>query len=113
MLALCLKAGKARVLAATAFLIGIIGLADWAVGPTMSLGVLYILPMMLGAVVMRPATIALLAVVCSSLRASFDTAGSPVELKLRFVFAVIAYFVSGLFVSGWVRNHELVTNHLS
>jgi signal transduction histidine kinase len=68
--------------------------------------------MMLGAVVLGPVQLAFLAVVCSYLRSLFDTSGSPAELTLRFVFAVVAYTVSGLFVSGWVRNHELVRNHL-
>jgi PAS domain-containing protein len=76
------------------------------------LAALYIVPMMLGAVVLGPVQIAFLAVACSYLRSLFDTSGSPAELTLRFVFAVVAYAVSGLFVSGWVRNHELVRNHL-
>jgi len=78
-----------------------------------SLAALYIVPMMLGAVALRPSQIALLAVLCSYLRSLFDTPGSPAELALRFVFAALAYIVSGLFVSGLVRNHELVSSHLT
>jgi signal transduction histidine kinase len=46
------------------------------------------------------------------LRSLFDTPGSNAELALRFVFALLAYTLSGLLVSGLVRNHELVRNHL-
>jgi two-component system sensor kinase FixL len=112
MIALLLRAGRVRILATTAVLVALVGLADWLVGHNVSLAALYIVPMMLGAVVLRPVEIAVLAVACSYLRALFDTTGSPAELMLRFVFAVAAYFVSGLFVSGWVHNHELVRNHL-
>ena len=112
MIALLLRAGKIKILATTAILVALTALIDWAVGRNVSLAALYIVPMMLGAVVLGPAQIAVLAVLCSYLRSLFDTSGSFAELILRFVFAVAAYFVSGLFVSGWVRNHELVRNHL-
>ena len=112
MIALLLRAGKIKILAITAILVVLMALADWLVGRNVSLAPLYIVPMMLGAVVLGPPEIAFLAVVCSCLRSLFDTPGSTAELTLRFVFAVAAYFVSGLFVSGWVRNHELVRNHL-
>lgn len=112
MIALLLRAGKVKILATTAILVALTALIDWAVGRNVSLAALYIVPMMLGAVVLGPAQIAFLAVLCSYLRSLFDTSGSFAELILRFVFAVAAYFVSGLFVSGWVRNHELVRNHL-
>jgi two-component system, LuxR family, sensor kinase FixL len=112
MIALLLRAGKFKILATTAVLVLLTALLDWAVGRNVSLAALYIVPMMLGAVVLGPAPIVFLAIVCSYLRSLFDTSGSSAELGLRFVFAVAAYFVSGLFVSGWVRNHELVRNHL-
>ena len=112
MIALLLRAGKVKILVSTAILVVLVSLADWLVGHNVSLAPLYIVPMMLGAVVLSSLEIAVLAAVCSYLRALFDTSGSNAELALRFVFAVAAYFVSGLFVSGWVRNHELVRNHL-
>ncbi len=112
MIALLLRAGKVKILVTTAILVVVTALVDWLVGRNVSLALLYIVPMMLGAVVVRPAEIVFLAVLCSFLRSLFDTPGSPAELALRFVFAVLAYIVSGLFVSGLVRKHELVRHHL-
>ena len=112
MIALLLRAGRVKILATTASLVALISAADWLVGRNVSLAPLYIVPMMLGAVVLTPAQLALLAVLCSYLRKLFDTSGSTAELALRFVFAVLAYSISGLFVSGLVRNHELVRSHL-
>ncbi len=66
-----------------------------------------------GAVVLRPAETA--AASCpyrSLLRACFDTPSSHAELILRFLFAVLAYFGSSLFVTALVRNRALVIEHL-
>ncbi len=108
-----LKAGKPKILACTVVLLAMTTLVDWATGHNVSLAVLYILPMMLGAVVLRPADTFVFAVVCSYLRSWFDVPGSPADLALRFVFAVLAYFVSGLFVTALVRNHEQAVRHFN
>jgi PAS domain S-box-containing protein len=108
-----LKAGKIKILTATACLVGIIALVDRAVGPTVSLGVLYIFPMMLGAVVLHPWETALLAILCAYLRSRFDVPSSQAEVYLRFAFASAGYAVSGLFVTALVRNRHLVAEHLS
>jgi two-component system sensor kinase FixL len=109
---LCLKAGRMRVLAITAALMTSIAIVDWSVGNTFSLGVLYILPMMLGAVVLRRLETLVLAIVCAILKALFDTPGSHAEISLRFAFASLAYFCSALFVTALVRNRKLVVEHL-
>ncbi len=87
--------------------------ADWVTGHDISLAAIYILPMMVGAVVLNPWEIALFAVLCSYLRSSFDIPGTPADLALRFVFAALAYLASGLFVRALVRNHEQTTRHLN
>ena len=109
---ICLRAGSLKVLAVTAAVMAVIAFADWSVGNTFSLGVLYIVPMMLGAIVLRPFQTLLLAVVCAFLKSLFDTPGSHAEVSLRFAFAVLAYFCSALFVAALVRNRRLVIEHL-
>jgi len=107
-----LRAGKANVFAVTITLVAVIAFIDWVVGNSVSLGVLYILPMMLSAVVFRPYESALLAFLCAYLRARFDTPGSHAEVILRFIFASLSYFASGLFVTALVQNRRLVADHL-
>jgi two-component system sensor kinase FixL len=109
---LYLKAGKIRILLGIATLIVVIAIADWSVGNKVSLGVLYIVPMMLGAAVLSPLETAAAATLCAFLRAWFDTPASQVEVILRLVFAFLAYFASGMFVTALVRNRELVVDHL-
>ncbi len=107
-----LKAGKPKILAYTATAILLATLMDWATGNNVSLAALYIVPMMLAAVVLRPVETAALAILCSLIRFWFDVPGSPIDLALRFVFAALAYFVSGLLVTGLVRNHNQAVQHL-
>ncbi len=107
-----LRAGKTKILAAVGCLIAVIAVTDWGVGNSFSLGVLYILPMMLGALVLRRSETAVLAVFCALLRSRFDTPSTQLEAVLRFVFASVSYFACGLFVTALVRNRQFVAEHL-
>ncbi len=78
----------------------------------MSLGVLYVLPMMLGALVLSPVQILLLATVCSSLRSKFDLPSPYIEMLLRFIFAFISYSACGLVVAALIRNRRVALEHL-
>ena len=113
MMALSSRAGRMKMFTAIAVTVLLVAFADWAVGNTVSLSVLYILPMMLGALVLGPFEIAGLALVCASLRARFDVPSSEAEAILRFAFASLAYCVTGLFVAALVRNRELAVEHLA
>ena len=112
MIGFFLKAGRAKVLTATGVTIVVIAAADWSVGNRASLGLFYILPMMVGATVLRPYQTVALAALCSLLRSTFDLPSPAIETLLRFVFAALAYTGSGLFVTGLIRNRELVVEHL-
>ena len=102
-----LRAGKRKVWAATIATIVPIALADRGIGTRASLGVLYILPMMLAATAAQPTETLALAILCSFLRSLFDLPSPPLEVVLRFIFAVLAYAGSGLFVSALIRNRQL------
>ena len=90
----------------------LIALADWSVGNRASLGVFYILPMVLGATVLNRWETAGLAIVCASLRSCFDIPSPQLEMVLRFIFATLAYAVSALFVTALMRNRRMVEEHL-
>lgn len=107
-----LKLGKRNVLAVAAALILVIAVADWWVGARVSLGVVYVLPMMLAATVLTPLQTLALACVCSLLRALFDLPSPQLEVVMRFLFAVVAYTGSGVIVTALIRNRALVMEHL-
>jgi two-component system sensor kinase FixL len=108
------RTGRTQILAAIAGLIVLIASADWYVGTRASLGVFYILPMVLGATVLRRPGIVLLAFGCSALRSLFDLPNPPyIEELLRFIFATLAYASCGLLVAAVIRNRELTIAHLA
>jgi two-component system sensor kinase FixL len=113
MIGFLLKAGRIRILTAVACLVAVIAATDWAVGNTFSLGVLYILPMILSALVLQWPGTATIALLCAFLRSRFDVPSTHVEAMLRFVFAWLSYFTSALFVTALIRNRALVAEHLS
>jgi signal transduction histidine kinase len=77
-----------------------------------SLGVFYILPMVLAAFALAPLEIAVFAIVCAMLRGLVDSPVSPPEAVLDFMFAAAAYTGTGLFVMVLVRNREVALTHL-
>ena len=107
-----LRAGKPKLLAYTFAGLAAASLIDWMLGENVSFAALYIIPMMLGAVVLKKGETAALAILCAFLRSCFDVVGPPLDLVLRFVFAATSYFVSGLFVAALVRNHQQTAAHL-
>lgn len=107
-----LRAGKARILLFTGVALATATLLDWITGQHVSMAPLYIVPMMLGALVLRKPGIAGLAVLCALLRAWFDVPGPTADLVLRFIFATAAYLVSALFVTALVKNHQLALAHV-
>ena len=108
-----LKAGRIKVGAVVAALLVLIALADWKMGDRGSLGVLYILPMTIGAVICGPFETFLLASICAFLRAWFDIPAATPEVVLRFAFALLAYFACGLVVIALVRNRRQAVDHLA
>jgi len=103
---------RPSILLLSAALLAVAALADWLVGH-ISLGVLYILPMMVAALELEPLELAGLALFSAFLRSRFDYPGSGIEIALRFAFASVSYFTCGLFVAALVSNRKLVRVHLS
>jgi two-component system, LuxR family, sensor kinase FixL len=110
----CLNAGRTPVLCLAVGMMAVIAFADWAIRLNLSLGVLYLFPMMLAATVLKPSEILSLAGVCAILRWLFDySPTSAEETVLRFLFAAFAYISSGLFMTALIRNRQLMAAHLS
>lgn len=83
-----------------------IAFADWETGFDISLGILYVVPMVLATIVLPTPWIVGLALVCAILRNVMETQHSAVEAVLRFVFATVAYLSAALFIAAVIRNRE-------
>lgn len=75
-----------------------IAVTDWWVGLNLSLGAMYVIPILLSAVVYPRSVIVMLAVLCSGLRLVFSPATSNIESVLNLLLVMAAYVGSGFFI---------------
>src|ERR1700678_1556883 len=101
---------RTAVLAMSGAIILIIAAVDWWTKPYVSLGFLYLFPIMLSAAFLPRWAVVLLGLGCavvSDLFSSLDPSGEA----FRLGFEALALAGSGLFVSELVRNRRLTTEH--
>ncbi len=112
-IAAVLRAGRRKLLIVSFAMIALIAIADDAIGNRASLGLLYMLPMVVAATALQPAFVVALALLCSALRSWFDIPAPHIEIFLRFLFAFISYCGAGLFVIALMRNRAATVEHLA
>ncbi len=95
---------RTPVLAASAAILAIVAVVDWWIKPYISLGFLYLFPIMLAAGFLPRWAVAGLGVVCAVLAEVF----SPLETSyIRLAFETLALAGCGLFVAELVRNRRM------
>lgn len=103
---------RAQVRAATALLIGAILLGDTLTRLQISLGLLYMIPIVAGSLVLRRAEILVLALVCALLREHFGpNSWEPLALT-RLVSTLVTFGVIGLLVGELARNRRMQMIHM-
>lgn len=80
----------------------LIATADWWIGMNLSLGAMYVIPILTGAAFFSRTVILLLAILCAVLRLEFIEPTSSAEMGLNFFLVMTAYVGSGFFI------HEVV-----
>ena len=92
-------------------LIAAIAVADWVTTHYVSLGFLYLFPIiMLGGFLSRPQIVGV-ALVCSVLQEAFSNLPEN-EAVVRLVFSSASFVGTGLFISEMIRNRRIVLKHL-
>jgi PAS domain S-box-containing protein len=89
----------------------LIVLLEWYSELDYSLGVLYVLPILVAATVLGRIQIFLAAVLCALVRDVFHPPMTLIESTLRFVMAVLAYSGAGLLVVETMRSRKIVLAH--
>ena len=93
------------VLVVSTIIVALIAFVDWRIEPYVSLGFLYLFPIMLAAAFLPRWIIVALALICAWLSETF----SPLERSnVRFAFESLALLGCGLFVAELVRNRRLM-----
>ena len=90
----------------SAAIVLVVAVVDWLTKPYVSLGFLYLFPIMLAAAFLPRWLIALLGIVCAVLAELFSSL-DPSGRVIRLIFEMLALGGCGLFVSELVRNRRL------
>ena len=99
---------RIQVLVLAAALLLTVVVLEWVTELDYSLGVLYAVPVVVGATVMRWWSTLLLAIFCAWVRGLFTSGFPPVEFWLRFIMAFLAYGGVGMLVSEMSRNRRAI-----
>lgn len=102
------------MLARAALLIGVIALVDWRVETNVSLGFLYLFPMLMVGVSLQRWQIGAVAALCTVLEETFDPFPFlPSESIPRMILVFAAFFGAGLFVYESNKNRVLTQKHVA
>jgi PAS domain S-box-containing protein len=96
---------RSRILWISAVLVIAIAIIDWRTEPYLSLGFLYLFPILLAAGFLPRWVVALLGIGCAILSEAF---GLPGRSLTRLAFQMLALAACGLFVAELVRNRRLI-----
>jgi PAS domain S-box-containing protein len=105
------EANRAWFYTIAAACVAIIGWLDWLV-VNVSLGFLYIVPILLASATLRRLQMMILATVCGILREMFSPVHGQPGAVGRTLIGIAGFAMAGFFVSELNRNRKLVTRHL-
>ena len=105
------EANRAWFYAIAAVCLAVIGWLDWLV-INVSLGFLYIVPMLLTSATLRRLQMMILATICGVLREVFNPVHNQPGVLGRTLIGVAVFAMAGFFVSELNRSRKLVTRHL-
>lgn len=100
------RASRINVLLFSALLLAAVMVLEWFQDLEYSLGLFYVLPVVLAATVLNWWWTLLVALICVCARSLFTLGLSPIEFWLRFMMAFMAYTGAGCLVSVTSRNRR-------
>lgn len=111
LLSIFAPANRTRLLIAAGLLVASIAVADWLTKPYISLGFLYLFPIIIvGAFLSRSQTIGV-ALACAVLQEAFSNLPES-EAIFRLLLSSAGFSGTGLFVSELLRNRRIVLEHV-
>lgn len=99
------------MLTAAGLVLGLLTLVEWLWRWDYSLGILYIVPIMIAGTVLTRWQVIVAAFVCAWLRGQFLPPVPQMDYALRFLMATLAYSAAGLLVVEMTRNRKTVLAH--
>jgi two-component system, LuxR family, sensor kinase FixL len=110
LLSIYAPANRHRMLVVASLLIAGIAVVDWWATHYISLGFLYLFPIILFGGFLSRTRIVVVALVCAILQEAFSNLPEN-EAVIRLVFSSVGFVGTGLFISEMIRNRRIVLRH--
>jgi two-component system sensor kinase FixL len=104
-------ANRTKLLVIAGLLVTAIAVADWLTEPYISLGFLYLFPIMIVGGYLSRKRIIGVALVCALLQEVFSNLAGQ-EALVRLIFSSAGFIGTGLFISELLRNRRIVLKHV-
>jgi two-component system sensor kinase FixL len=104
-------ANRTKLIVVSGLLISAIAVVDWATKPYISLGFLYLFPIMLLGGFLSRSQILGVALVCAVLQEAFSNLPEN-EAVVRLLFSSAGFVGTGLFISELIRNRRIAMTHV-
>ena len=111
LLSIYAPANRVRLIVVAGLLIAAIAVADWATKPYISLGFLYLFPIMILGGFLSRTRIVGVALVCAVLQEAFSNLPEN-EAVVRLMFSSAGFVGTGLFISELIRNRRITMTHV-
>jgi PAS domain S-box-containing protein len=102
---------RRQAFAASAITVAVIAVLDWKVKPNVSLGFLYVFPILVISLFATRGQIVAVATACGILREVLSPLSWDGDAAARLLMGLVAFLGAGLFVSELARNHRLAVEH--
>src|SRR5215472_2577479 len=112
MLSIFAPANRRTLLIIAACLMAVIAITDWITKPYLSLGFLYLFPIVIVGGFLSRAQIVGVALVCAFLQEAFSNLPRN-EAVIRLIFSSTGFVGIGLLISQLVRNRRVVLQHVA
>lgn len=110
LLSIYAPANRTRMLFVAGLLTAAIAVVDWWATHYISLGFLYLFPIIIFGGFLSRTRIVVLALLCAMLQEAFSNLPSS-EAVIRLLFSSVGFVGTGLFISEMVRNRRIVLRH--
>ncbi len=110
-LSIYVPANRTKLIIVATFLVAVIAAVDWAIKPYISLGFLYLFPIMILGGFLSRTQIVGVALVCAVLQEAFSNLPGN-EAVVRLLLSSAGFVGTGLFISELTRNRRIVMTHV-
>jgi two-component system, LuxR family, sensor kinase FixL len=105
-------ANRVKLLSVAGFLVLAIAILDWRTKPYLSLGFLYLFPIVIAGGFLSRTQIVVVALICAFLQEAFSNLPQN-EAVIRLIFSSAGFIGIGLLIAQLVRNRRVVLQHVA